>query len=185
MSLASVDREYAETGTELIVWWGEEPTPQPQVEPHQQFGNSRHLAFVPYSQFARTTTGKQLAGRRKNLRNVFPKRDPLARPPGTWARRRCIDLLVVPQEASNSRRLQQAKRVSAGGLVVHIEGIVARRAALARGRRGSPSDESPPQAAQTPPGLPVGSRTSDAGCHSFAHPRWPSAPSSTTCGAQP
>jgi len=55
LSLASVDAEYAEPGTEVTVVWGENPVSRkPNVEPHTQIAVRATVAPAPYHDFART-----------------------------------------------------------------------------------------------------------------------------------
>ena len=55
VSLATIDRAYAEPGTEVTILWGEQPnTAKPQVEEHQQVPIRATVAPVPYVQYART-----------------------------------------------------------------------------------------------------------------------------------
>jgi len=54
LSLASIDPEYAETGTEVTVLWGEDPlSSKPNVEPHTQIAIRATVAPSPYHQYAR------------------------------------------------------------------------------------------------------------------------------------
>jgi glycine cleavage system aminomethyltransferase T len=54
VSLASLDREYAETGTEVTVVWGESPNSRkPTVEPHVQVEIRATVAPAPYEAYAR------------------------------------------------------------------------------------------------------------------------------------
>lgn len=53
-SLASVDTEHAEPGTEVVVVWGEEPnSTKPAVEPHRPIDIRATVYPAPYSSFAR------------------------------------------------------------------------------------------------------------------------------------
>ena len=53
-SLASVDAEHAEPGTEVVVVWGEDPiSTKPAVEPHRQVEIRATVYPAPYSSFAR------------------------------------------------------------------------------------------------------------------------------------
>ena len=55
ISLASLDLEHAEPGTEVVVVWGENPaTRKPHVEPHRQIEIRATVAPSPYFDFART-----------------------------------------------------------------------------------------------------------------------------------
>jgi vanillate/3-O-methylgallate O-demethylase len=59
VSLAVIDEEFAETGTEVSVLWGENPnSTKPQVEPHEQTEVKAIVAPAPYSALARTTYRK-------------------------------------------------------------------------------------------------------------------------------
>lgn len=54
VSLASVQAEHAEPGTEVVVVWGEEPVSRkPAVEPHRQVEIRATVEPAPYSRFAR------------------------------------------------------------------------------------------------------------------------------------
>lgn len=54
ISLATLDKRYAEPGTQVSVLWGEEPnSAKPQVEAHRQVEIRATVAPVPYSEFAR------------------------------------------------------------------------------------------------------------------------------------
>ncbi|MBZ4488388.1 aminomethyl transferase family protein [Microbacterium sp. cx-55] len=54
VSLASVAPEYAESGTRVVVTWGEQPhTAKPAVEPHRQVEIRATVQPAPYSRFAR------------------------------------------------------------------------------------------------------------------------------------
>jgi hypothetical protein len=56
VSLATVDPEHSEPGTELTVLWGEQPNSRkPQVESHQQTEIRTTVAPAPYVDFARTS----------------------------------------------------------------------------------------------------------------------------------
>ncbi len=56
VSLASIDPQSSEPGTEVVVVWGETPnTAKPQVECHQQVEIQATVAPAPYVDFARTT----------------------------------------------------------------------------------------------------------------------------------
>lgn len=56
VSLAVIDEEFAETGTEVTVLWGENPnSTKPQVEPHEQTEVRAVVAPAPYSAHARST----------------------------------------------------------------------------------------------------------------------------------
>jgi glycine cleavage system aminomethyltransferase T len=56
VSLAVVDAAVAETGTEVVVVWGEEPnSTKPQVEPHEQTEIRATVAPAPLGDFARLT----------------------------------------------------------------------------------------------------------------------------------
>ena len=55
LSLAVVDVEHSEPGTEVTLLWGEEPnSSKPQVERHVQTEIRTTVAPVPYAEFART-----------------------------------------------------------------------------------------------------------------------------------
>ena len=55
-SLATIDLDSAEVGTELTVVWGEEPNSQkPQVEKHRQVEIRATVAPAPFVQFARSS----------------------------------------------------------------------------------------------------------------------------------
>lgn len=55
LSLATIDLEQAEPGTEVVVVWGEEPnTHKPQVEPHRQLNIRATVAPAPYYEYARS-----------------------------------------------------------------------------------------------------------------------------------
>ena len=55
VSLATVDNEFAEPGTEVTVVWGESPnSSKPTVEPHVQVEIAATVAPAPYVQFARS-----------------------------------------------------------------------------------------------------------------------------------
>jgi vanillate/3-O-methylgallate O-demethylase len=55
LSLATIDLEHAEPGTEVAIVWGEEPnTRKPQVEPHRQVTIRATVAPAPYFEYART-----------------------------------------------------------------------------------------------------------------------------------
>ena len=54
VSLASIENEFAEPGTEVEVVWGEEPNSRkPAVEPHRQVSIRATVQPAPYSAFAR------------------------------------------------------------------------------------------------------------------------------------
>lgn len=54
LSLAAIELEYAEPGTQVTVLWGENPnTSKPQVEPHRQVEMRATVHPVPYSREAR------------------------------------------------------------------------------------------------------------------------------------
>ncbi|GAA1973420.1 aminomethyl transferase family protein [Microbacterium pumilum] len=54
VSLASVDADHAEPGTEVVVVWGENPnSAKPAVEPHRQVEIRATVFPAPYSSFAR------------------------------------------------------------------------------------------------------------------------------------
>ncbi|NLP84599.1 aminomethyl transferase family protein [Microbacterium sp. CFH 90308] len=54
VSLASVDAEHAEPGTDVVVVWGEEPNSlKPAVEPHRQVQIRATVQPAPYSAYAR------------------------------------------------------------------------------------------------------------------------------------
>ena len=56
VSLATLDAEFAEPGTEVTVVWGEEPvSSKPAVEPHRQTEITATVAPAPLPLFARTT----------------------------------------------------------------------------------------------------------------------------------
>lgn len=56
VSLATIDAEFAENGTEVEVLWGEDPvTQKPQVEDHQQVRVRATVAPAPYDDYARST----------------------------------------------------------------------------------------------------------------------------------
>jgi glycine cleavage system aminomethyltransferase T len=56
VSLATIDNEYAETGTEVSVLWGESPNSRkPTVEPHVQVEIRATVAPAPYEAYARET----------------------------------------------------------------------------------------------------------------------------------
>jgi len=56
VSLAVVDADVAEPGTEVVVVWGEQPnSTKPQVEPHEQVEIRATVAPVPIGDFARTS----------------------------------------------------------------------------------------------------------------------------------
>ncbi|WP_375386381.1 aminomethyl transferase family protein [uncultured Microbacterium sp.] len=53
-SLASIDADHAEPGTEVVVVWGEDPvSTKPAVEPHRQVEIRATVYPAPYSSFAR------------------------------------------------------------------------------------------------------------------------------------
>ena len=53
-SLATIDLDSAEPGTEVVVAWGEEPNSRkPAVEPHRQVQIRATVQPAPYSRFAR------------------------------------------------------------------------------------------------------------------------------------
>ena len=55
ISLATLDLEHTEPGTEVVVVWGESPnTRKPHVEPHRQITIRATVAPSPYFDFART-----------------------------------------------------------------------------------------------------------------------------------
>lgn len=55
VSLATIDEEFAETGTEVTVLWGESPnSSKPQVEPHVQTSIKAVVAPAPYGAHARS-----------------------------------------------------------------------------------------------------------------------------------
>lgn len=55
-SLATLDREHAEPGTEVVVRWGEQPNSRkPQVEEHRVVEIRATVAPAPYVQFARSS----------------------------------------------------------------------------------------------------------------------------------
>ena len=55
VSLAVVDEDFAETGTEVSVLWGENPISQkPQVEPHEQTAIKAIVAPAPFNAHARS-----------------------------------------------------------------------------------------------------------------------------------
>jgi glycine cleavage system aminomethyltransferase T len=55
VSLATVDNEFAQTGTELTVFWGESPnSSKPTVEPHVQVEIRATVAPAPYEAYARS-----------------------------------------------------------------------------------------------------------------------------------
>ena len=54
ISLATIERELAEVGTEVVVVWGEEPnSTKPQVEPHRQVEIRATVAPAPFAELAR------------------------------------------------------------------------------------------------------------------------------------
>jgi glycine cleavage system aminomethyltransferase T len=54
ISLATIDRELAAPGTEVVVVWGEQPSSRkPTVEPHRQVEIKASVAPAPYSEHAR------------------------------------------------------------------------------------------------------------------------------------
>ncbi|MET0674054.1 MAG: aminomethyl transferase family protein [Microbacterium pygmaeum] len=54
VSLASIDADHAEPGTEVVVVWGEDPvSTKPAVEPHRQVEIRATVYPAPYSSFAR------------------------------------------------------------------------------------------------------------------------------------
>lgn len=54
VSLATIDVEHSEPGTQVTVVWGEKPnSTKPAVEPHRQVEIRATVAPVPYAQFAR------------------------------------------------------------------------------------------------------------------------------------
>ncbi len=54
VSLATIDNDYAETGTEVMVVWGESPnSTKPTVEPHVQVEIRATVAPAPYEAYAR------------------------------------------------------------------------------------------------------------------------------------
>lgn len=54
VSLASIDREHATSGTEVVVVWGEDPnSTKPSVEPHRQVSIRATVQPSPYITFAR------------------------------------------------------------------------------------------------------------------------------------
>jgi len=54
VSLASIDRSHAEPGTEVTVYWGENPlSTKPGIEPHRQVAVRATVAPAPYEKFAR------------------------------------------------------------------------------------------------------------------------------------
>lgn len=54
VSLATIDKQLSEPGTQVTVLWGEEPNSRkPQVEKHRQVEIRAKVAPVPYSDFAR------------------------------------------------------------------------------------------------------------------------------------
>ncbi|MEO6207819.1 MAG: aminomethyl transferase family protein [Candidatus Limnocylindrales bacterium] len=56
VSLALIDADWAEPGTEVVVVWGEEPnSAKPGVEPHEQVEIRARVAPAPLPTFARTT----------------------------------------------------------------------------------------------------------------------------------
>jgi vanillate/3-O-methylgallate O-demethylase len=56
VSLATVDREIAQPGTEVTVLWGEEPnSSKPAVEPHRQVPIAATVAPAPFARTARET----------------------------------------------------------------------------------------------------------------------------------
>jgi len=56
VSLATINPEHSEPGTELTVLWGEQPNSRkPQVEPHEQVEIRATVALAPYVDFARTS----------------------------------------------------------------------------------------------------------------------------------
>lgn len=59
VSLATIDEEFAATGTEVTVLWGENPnSSKPGVEPHEQTSVKAVVAPAPYGAHARTTYRK-------------------------------------------------------------------------------------------------------------------------------
>ena len=59
VSLAVIDEEFADTGTEVSVLWGENPiSSKPQVEPHEQTAVRATVAPAPYSAYARSVYRK-------------------------------------------------------------------------------------------------------------------------------
>jgi syringate O-demethylase len=60
LTLAMLDGEYSEPGTEVVFVWGEEDggTSKPTVERHVQTEIRATVAPVPYVEFARTTYRK-------------------------------------------------------------------------------------------------------------------------------
>ncbi|WP_206957767.1 aminomethyltransferase family protein [Trinickia acidisoli] len=59
VSLAVVDEQFAETGTEVTVLWGENPiSRKPQVEPHEQTAIKAIVAPAPYGVHARNVYRK-------------------------------------------------------------------------------------------------------------------------------
>jgi glycine cleavage system aminomethyltransferase T len=68
ISLASIESELAEKGTEVVVLWGEEPnSSKPQVERHRQVRIRAKVAPAPFAELARsgyrTASARDLAGR--------------------------------------------------------------------------------------------------------------------------
>lgn len=54
VSLATVDAEFSEPGTQVVVVWGEDPnSTKPAVEPHRQIKIAATVQPAPYSRFAR------------------------------------------------------------------------------------------------------------------------------------
>ena len=59
ISLASIDTEFAEPGTEVVLVWGESPvSTKPAVEPHRQVEIRAIVQPAPYSRFARESYRK-------------------------------------------------------------------------------------------------------------------------------
>lgn len=56
LTLAILDNEFAEPGTEVTLLWGEPTkTAKPTVEPHKQYEIRAMVCPVPYSKVARTS----------------------------------------------------------------------------------------------------------------------------------
>jgi glycine cleavage system aminomethyltransferase T len=54
VSLATIDEEYSEPGTEVVLVWGESPvSTKPAVEEHRQVQIRGTVAPAPFSHFAR------------------------------------------------------------------------------------------------------------------------------------
>jgi vanillate/3-O-methylgallate O-demethylase len=54
VSLATIDRSFAEPGNKVVILWGEQPnSAKPTVEPHRQIEIKATVAPAPYNEFAR------------------------------------------------------------------------------------------------------------------------------------